>query len=217
MPPTGRYMLWHVMGANPQAPEILQSHRRDAIICPHAVLPPMPPKPAIGDGISWTTPCKRSRSRSAAWSQPKSRDWASARVGRGKSPPNSSSIHQVESIGAIATIHNCKDTPLWLQRRGCLTLVVRQPLFWWYILIFYDARIVTLTSLEQSSSMHMPHVNSISELRLLSNSMMGVRSDTLKLFPAHTWIRSFDKSSCLIWIELRIMSIASFKVAPLEV
>ena len=36
MPPTGRYMLWHVMGANPQAPEISYSHRRDAIICPHA-------------------------------------------------------------------------------------------------------------------------------------------------------------------------------------
>ena len=36
MPPTSRGLLWHVMGANPQAPEILQSHRRDAIICPHA-------------------------------------------------------------------------------------------------------------------------------------------------------------------------------------
>ena len=42
IPPTGRCMLWHVMGANPQAPEILQSHRRDAIICPHTVLPPCP-------------------------------------------------------------------------------------------------------------------------------------------------------------------------------
>ena len=30
-------MLWHVMGANPQVTGILQSHRRGAIICPHAV------------------------------------------------------------------------------------------------------------------------------------------------------------------------------------
>ena len=45
IPPTGRYMLWHVMGANPQAPEISYSHRRDAIIFPHAVLPPCRPNP----------------------------------------------------------------------------------------------------------------------------------------------------------------------------
>ena len=45
MPPTSRYMLWHVMGANPQAPEILQSHRRDAIICSMPSCPPCRPNP----------------------------------------------------------------------------------------------------------------------------------------------------------------------------
>ena len=53
-------MLWHVMGANPQAPGILQSHWRGAIICP------MPPKIAIGDGVLWISLCKRRRSLETA-------------------------------------------------------------------------------------------------------------------------------------------------------
>ena len=46
-------MLWHVMGANPQAPGILQSYRSGATICS-----PCCCQIAIGDGVLWTT-CKR--------------------------------------------------------------------------------------------------------------------------------------------------------------
>ena len=58
---------------------------------------------AIRDGILWRIPCKRSRSLKrnleivvAERRASEGRSW--------QSPPNSTSIHQVESIAAIATI-----------------------------------------------------------------------------------------------------------------
>ena len=57
---------------------------------------------AIGDGILWTN-CKLRRSLKRNLGTVVAERRASEKVGRGN-PPYSTSIHQVESIGAIATI-----------------------------------------------------------------------------------------------------------------
>ena len=57
---------------------------------------------AIRDGILWTN-CKRRRSLKRNLGTVVAERRASEKVGRGN-PPYSTSIHQVESIGAIATI-----------------------------------------------------------------------------------------------------------------
>ena len=58
----------------------------------------------IGDGILSTTLCKRRRSLKRSLEIAVAERRASERVGRCNLPPYSTSIHQVESIGAIATI-----------------------------------------------------------------------------------------------------------------